>query len=93
MDRRSFLALSPAFPVAAASATLTLKREGEPPVELDVSILKTQPGDCVILSAPGPITQDIAQRLKDMWEHGVPGTKAVILSDGMKVDGVLRGPS
>jgi len=90
MNRRNFLALTPAFP-AAAKATLTLT-DGQVSTDLDVSILKTQDGDRVILSCAGHISRDAADRIRAMWEQAMPGTKAIVLLDGMKVEGVLRGP-
>jgi hypothetical protein len=44
MDRRSLLKLGAAFPVGV-SAALVLREDGQPPIELDISVLKTQPGD------------------------------------------------
>ncbi len=91
MNRRNFLAMTPAFPVAAISASLVLREKDKPPVELDLSVLKLQPGDKVVLSVPLSISRDTADRIRSMWEQAIPGTTALILADGMKVDGVLRG--
>ena len=92
MNRRNFLALAPAFPAAAVTATVTLKREGEPAIDgLGVSVLKCQPGDYVVLSVDASLSFETAERIRAMWEHSVPGTKAIVLSDGMKLHGVMRG--
>lgn len=94
MNRRDFVKLSPAFPVAAVTATLTLKEEGQPPIGgLDVSVLKLEPGDVVVLRVEGHILMATAERIKAHWECAVPGTRAFILADGMTVEGVLRGPA
>lgn len=93
MDRREFIAMSPAFPLAATTATLTLKAEGQAPVELDVSVLKLQPGDTLVLSVPTPISQATADRLKACIEDKFPGVTGMVIDQGMKVDGVLRGPA
>ena len=93
MNRRQFVRLAPAFPVAAVTATLTLKEDGKPPIEgLSVSVLKLQPGDIVVLRCAGSIPMATADRIKAMWEQFVPNTKAIILADGMTVEGILRGP-
>ena len=94
MNRREFVKLSQAFPVAAVTASLTLREEGKPDVEgLDVSVLRVQPGDIVVLSVPGCISSHTAERIKAQWESLCPGTRAAVLGDGMKIDGVLRGPT
>jgi hypothetical protein len=92
MNRRNFFALAPAFPVAAVTATLTLREQGKPDIEgLDVSVLKLQPGDGVVLQCDGPISHDTADRIRATWEAWMPGTKAIVMGDGLSVKGVLRG--
>jgi hypothetical protein len=93
MNRREFVALAPAFPVGAVTATLTVKEADKSPVDLDVSVLKLQPGDTLVLTAPGYITQEAAERIKRYTEERFPGVNAIVLGDGLKVDGVLRGPA
>lgn len=93
MNRREFVKLGPAFPAAAVTATLTLKEEGMPAVEgLDVSVLRLKAGDYVVLRCDGHITQDAAARIKAAWADAVPGTAAIVLDAGIRVDGVLRWP-
>ncbi len=91
MNRRSFLSMSPAFPVAAVSASVVLREEGKPPVELDVSVLRLQEGDRLIVTVPGMLSIASAERIKAALHQAIPMAQAVILSDGMKIEGVLRG--
>ncbi len=91
MNRRTFLKASPAFPVATVTAALVLREAGQEPVELDLSVLRVQAGDLVVLSVPGPISEACAARLNACFQdHLAPGVKVIVLGDGMKVDGVLR---
>lgn len=90
MDRRSFLKLSPALPVGAVTASLVLREDGREPVTLDVSVLKTQPGDVLVLSTPNPISEEAARRIKAHVEHVWPELKAMVMGDGLKLDGVIR---
>lgn len=90
MNRRSFLALTPAFPSAAVTASLVLREEGKSPVELDVNVLRVQPGDTLILSAPEAISAETAARIKTFVEREFLGIRALILSDGLSIDGVVR---
>lgn len=53
MNRREFVSLAPAFPVAAVTASLTLREDGHEPVELGVQVLKLQPGDTLVLQCAG----------------------------------------
>lgn len=55
-----------------------------------VQILRLQPGDIVVLSAPGCISNETAQRLKEQWERSFEGFKCAILGDGIEVQKVLR---
>jgi len=91
MNRRSFLSLTPAFPAAAVSASLVLKEPSQPDIELGLNVLHLQEGDILVLTVNGYITQDNAARIKSNLEHLLPKTKAIILAEGMKVEGVLRG--
>jgi hypothetical protein len=88
INRRDLLKM--AFPVGAASVALLIKEDGKPAVELDVSVLKCQPGDVIVLSCPGPISQEHAERIKAYFEQAFPILKAIVMSDGLKVDGVIR---
>lgn len=90
MDRRSFLKLSPAFPVGAVSAAIVLREEGKEDVELDISVLKTQPGDTLVLSTPHMISQETAARIKAHLQHEWPTLKAIITDGGLRIDGVIR---
>lgn len=93
MNRRSFLALSPAFPAAAVSASLVLREEGKRPVELNMSVLKLQTGDSLIIQSEGHLSAAEAESIKGLMEHHFPGNKAMVMSDGLKLAGVLRGAS
>ena len=90
MDRRSFIKMSPAFPAGAVSAALVLKEEGREDVSLDISVLKTQPGDIIVLTAPGGVSDEVATMLQAHIERIFPTLKAIVLGDGLKVDGVIR---
>ncbi len=90
MNRRSFLKMSPALPVGAVTASLVLREEGKEPIELDISVLKVQAGDTLVLSCERPMSQDTAARIKAYVEHVWPELKALILQDGLKIDGVIR---
>jgi hypothetical protein len=89
MDRRSLLKLGAAFPVGV-SAALVLREDGQPPIELDISVLKTQPGDVLVLSHPGHLSMESAERIKTYVESVWPTLKAIVMSDGLKIDGVIR---
>ena len=92
MNRRDFVKLSPAFPAAAVTATLTLKEDGKRPINLDVSVLKLERGDTLVLSCDGDMSMNTADRIRFEVEHLLPGIKALIVADGLNVEGVLRGP-
>lgn len=91
MNRRDFIAMAPAFPAATIAATLTLREDGKEPVDLDVSVLKVEPGDIVVLKATQYISQEGAEYVKAYLEDRVfPGCKALVLTGGLSVQGVLR---
>ena len=90
MNRRDFFKVTAAFPAAAMTAALVVREDGKPPVELDVSVLRTQPGDVLVLSVPGPISHQTAKRLEAYIKDRYPYMTAIVMSDGMKLDGVLR---
>jgi hypothetical protein len=91
MNRRSFLNLTPAFPAAAVTASLTLREEGKPAIDgLDVSVLKLQPGDTIVLRTDSNMPFETMERLKANVEYLFPDVKVMVLMDGLTVDGVLR---
>lgn len=90
MNRREFVKLAPAFPAAAVTASLTVREEGKAPVELDVSVLKCQPGDTLVLRANGRLHMEDRECIQQHFEHIFPGLKAIVLNDGMTLDGVIR---
>jgi hypothetical protein len=90
MNRRNFLALTPAFPVAAVSASLVLREEGKKPIELGINVLNLRDGDRLVLTFPESISADGAARVKTMVEQALPKVKALLFTDGMKIEGVLR---
>lgn len=55
-----------------------------------VQILRLEPGDIVVLSAPGMISEDSAQRIKNYWDESFNDFKCVVLGDGIEVTKVLR---
>jgi len=87
MDRRSFLKA----PAAAATAALVVREDGKAPLELDLAVLHMQAGDVLVLSVPGSISQETSTRLTACFEARWPQITVLVLGDGMKVDGVLRG--
>lgn len=87
MNRRSFLKAAPLAPV---TATLTIREDGKPPIEgLDVSVLRLQPGDVVVLRV-AHLTHEAADNLQWLWAHRFPAIKAVVLSDDVTIDAVIR---
>lgn len=90
MNGREFVKLAPAFPAAAVTASLTLREEGKESVELDVSVLKCQPGDTLVLRSTGRLHMEDCERIQQHFEHIFPGLKAIVLKDGMTLDGVIR---
>lgn len=58
----------------------------------DLGILRLQPGDRVVVSCPQKLNQDVSWRLKDLLDAYLPkGVYALVLDEGVKVDGILRG--
>ena len=57
-----------------------------------VQIVRLEPGDVVVLSAPGSISNETAVRLKEHFERHfeAEGFKCMVLGDGMEVQKVLR---
>jgi hypothetical protein len=83
--------MSPAFPAAAVSASLVLREDGKPPTELDVSVLRIQEGDRLVVRVHGQLSFDTAQRIQAQLEHAIPGVKVLVFDSDMKIEGVLRG--
>lgn len=92
MDRREFVKLAP-LGSAAVAASLTVPEDEKNAITFDVSVLRVKRGDVVVLTAPGFISDETADRLKKFLEFQLEtlGASAWILGDGLKVDGVLRG--
>lgn len=90
MERRNFLKMAPAFPAAAVSASIVLHQDGLEDTDLDVSVLKLERGDTLVLSTDRAISEDVAKRIRDYMEDKFPGIKAMVLGDGLSIDGVLR---
>ena len=91
MNRRQFVKLAQAFPAAAVSASLVLREDGKTPVELDVSVLKCEPGDTLVLSTAERVSMDTAARIQHYVADRFDGrVKVMLLSDGITLDGVLR---
>ena len=90
MDRRTFVKLAPAFPAAAVSASLILKEDGHAPIELDISVLKAHAGDILVLSYAGKMSSETGERIRQHVKHIHPQLKALVLSEGLRLDGVIR---
>jgi hypothetical protein len=61
--------------------------------DFDVSVLHVQPGDVVVLTTPGPVSRESAERITayiDRELHPL-GAKAWLMGDGLTVARVLRG--
>lgn len=88
MNRRQFLELPAALP-AAGALTLTTPT-GE---TFDVQVLRLKAGDRLVLTTPHAISHDTAERVRTFLEHHLAALNvtAMVLSDGMKIAGVLRG--
>lgn len=56
-----------------------------------VSVLKVEPGDTLVLTLNGHCSQEMAESIKALAEERWPGMKAMVLGEGLKVSGVLRG--
>lgn len=59
--------------------------------ELGVSILNAQEGDILVISCQSSISQETAARISLWVEKEFPKIKVMVLGDGLKVDGVIRG--
>lgn len=58
---------------------------------IEVQNLRLEPGDVVVLTAPGAISDEIYRRLKEKLEPELgQGVKVICLGDGLRVDSVLR---
>jgi hypothetical protein len=90
MNRRAFLTGAPA--AAAASATLIVRHADGRELELDFGVLRLQPGDRVVLSLPGHADLATLERIRDSAGLALPaGVTAIVLSEGIKIEGILRG--
>lgn len=90
MNRREFVALTPAFPAAAVSASLTVRETGKDPIDLDVSVLKLQPGDVLVLRSAQSLSQNQVARISALIQDRF-GVKALVLDADLSLDGVIRG--
>jgi hypothetical protein len=91
-SRRSFLKLSTTA-APAMSAALVIREPDKPPAELDVTVLRLQPGDVLVLTAPGSIPAATAERITQYLEQYVTtplGVRALVFGDGLTVAGILR---
>lgn len=62
-----------------------------PEVDL-VQVVNVDKGDIIVLCAPGAISSETANRIKEYFERGFEGEglKCMVMGDGMKVHKVLR---
>ena len=58
-------------------------------IHCDVSVLRIQPGDILVLKVDGHITQEMAERIKRTIDEGF-GLKAMVLDRSTTIVGVLR---
>jgi hypothetical protein len=90
MNRRWFVKMAPAY-TAAAAASVVIHEPGKTDVNLELSVLKVQSGDCVVLSSQSPISRETSERIKTVIEGVFPdGVTALVMDGGIKIDGVLR---
>jgi hypothetical protein len=93
MDRRQFFQLTPLAAVAT-TGTLTITEPGKDPVgPLDLSVLRLQRGDVIVITTPHGVSSDTASRIKAYVEGALQplGVTAWVMGDGLTVAGVLRG--
>lgn len=91
LNRRSFWKLCAGAPLTAA--VVVRDDTGAPAFVGDVSVLRVQAGDVVIITAPGMISDESATRIKAAFERycGLPADiRFAVMGDGLKVDRVLR---
>lgn len=91
MNRREFVKMSPAFAGAAVSASIVVREEGKPDHEFGVSVLRTQPGDTLVLQCQGHISSETAARCGQVFKQLMPGLKVLVLDESVTLAGVLRG--
>jgi hypothetical protein len=70
-----------------------MRKSGKDPVELDVSVLKFQRGDTVVLRCHEHVTKEMADRIKGDFSSTFEdmGVKAMVLDKTVSIEGVLRG--
>lgn len=90
MDRRDFFKLTPAFASSTITASLLVREQSKPPVELDVSVLKIQSGDTLVLQCSDYVSSDQIDRIRATIHGHWPGIKAMFLANGLTLEGVLR---
>jgi hypothetical protein len=92
MDRRDALTAILALP-AGSSLFTTEPATGTP---MTVTPLKVQSFDLIVLTAPGFISQETAERLKHYMDAlipaGVENVRCVVLGDGLSVSVIRQGP-
>jgi hypothetical protein len=54
-------------------------------LQFEIAKLDLKPGDTVVLTAPGMITKNTADRLKAHFERYLPGVKVLVFGDGLNV--------
>ncbi len=57
----------------------------------DIARVTLNPGDRAVLTTPGALSRDTADRIMKYWEESFPDCKAIVLTDGMKLS--VLGPS
>lgn len=60
------------------------------PAVKSVEVLDVKPEDTVIISVEGCISQETAERIKQVFHNELPNQKCLVLSEGISLK-VLRG--
>jgi cyclopropane fatty-acyl-phospholipid synthase-like methyltransferase len=55
-------------------------------VKITIKKMDIKPGDTVLISAPGQITDEMAKRLKEHFQQYLPGVKALVFGDGLNAE-------
>lgn len=55
-------------------------------LQVEIEKLDVRDGDLFVITFPGSISADVAERIRAQWEHAFPNRKAVVFGDGGKVE-------
>ena len=82
--------LPPTFPEPTVTASLMVREHGQEPIEADISVLRWQPGDTLVLKCRGRLTLDQSNKMRALIEERFHGLTAIVLDDAITLEGVLR---